>query len=260
MILHFRWLGSALGAEFRSAHAGSALGAFWLLLAPGIQVAMYVFLFQVVWRLRVQMPTGDSVAFVWYLISAFLPIWAFQDALVRASGSLTANAHIIRNTLFPPWLLVLARGLLPYFVLLVICLPLWLMLHLSGQFSLNLSDFVWLPFTLVCQMAMTMGLALLLASVGVLLRDVANFIPPLLMGLVLTAPVLYPMSNIPTGLQAWFWLNPLTVFAEAYHVLLLSEKGLSGVHATSMLAVGVVCLGVGAWAYRKIADELPDLL
>lgn len=258
-----RFLRLAVGAlqgEVRAAHAGSALGAFWLLLAPGIQVAMYVFLFQVVWRLRVNMPAGGSVAFVWYLISAYLPIWAFQDALARASTSLTANAHIIKNTLFPPWLLVLARGLLPYAVLLVICVPLWTVLHWCGLFVLNPLDVVWLPYALLCQVALTMGLAMFLASVGVLVRDVSNFLPPLLMGLVLTAPVLYPMENIPPALQVWFWLNPLTVFAEGYHTLLLSDGGLPISQVMAMAAVGGVSMALGVWAYRKVANELPDLL
>lgn len=260
MRIRLRWLWAALGSELRSAHAGSALGAVWLLLAPGIQVAMYVFLFQVVWRLRVQMSPGASVEFVWYLISAYLPVWAFQEALVRASASLTGNAHIIRNTLFPPWLLVLARGLVPYAVLLVICIPLWLVLHANNLFILNLADLFWLTFTLVCQVAMTLGLAMFLASISVLVRDIVNVLPPLLMGMVLTAPVLYPLDNVPTALQEWFWLNPLTVFAEGYHQLLLTQQGLSLPHAVAMALIGTGAVALGAWAYRKIETELPDLL
>jgi lipopolysaccharide transport system permease protein len=257
---HLRWLLSALAAELRSAHAGSALGTFWLLLAPLLQVGMYVFLFQVVWRLRVDMHAGGSVPFAWYLVSAYLPIWAFQEALVRASSGLTGNAHIIRNTLFPAWLLVAAKALMPYAVLLVLCLPMWIGLHAFNLFQLDWVDAFWLPYVLMCQVLFTVGLGLLLASVSVMVRDLVNFLPPLLMGLVLTAPVLYPMSNVPEALVPIFWFNPLTAYAEAYHQLLLTGQGIGLAHALAMLCSASVATFLGLWAYRKIAVELPDLL
>lgn len=257
---HLRWLLSALAAELRSAHAGSALGTFWLLLAPLLQVGMYVFLFQVVWRLKVDMHTGGSVPFVWYLVSAYLPVWAFQEALVRSSTGLTGNAHIIRNTLFPPWLLVFAKGLMPYAVLLIVCVPLWSGLHALNLFQLDWMDVIWLPLVLACQMLFTVGLGLFLASVSVMVRDLANFLSPLLMALVLTAPVLYPMANVPEALVPVFWFNPLTAYAEAYHKLLLTGEGIGVAHALAMLCSAGVASFLGIWAYRKIAVELPDLL
>lgn len=255
-----RWLSAAIWAELRASHAGSVLGTFWLFLAPLIQIGMYVFLFQIVWRLRVQMSAGSTVDFVWYLVSAYLPIWAFQDALSRASGALTGNAHIIRNTVFPPWLLVVARGLLPYAVLLAICVPLWIGLNGLGLFDVNFLDVFILLYVLICQASMTIGLALLLASLGLLIRDLANMIPPVLMGMVLSAPILYPMNNVPVEIQGWFWLNPLTAFAEAYHILLLTEEGLSWPDASVFLLCAIGSIALGIWAYRKVESDLTDLL
>lgn len=259
--IHYQqWLLTALLAEIRASHAGSALGWVWLGLMPLLQVAMYVFLFQIVWQLRVRSNAGTDVDFVWFLISAYLPVWAFQDAMAKASTALVANAHIIRNTLFPPWLLVAARCLLPYVVLLVLCLPMWLLLHVQGHYHVSAADVVWLVFVLFCQLGLTMGVALMLATLGVLLRDLSNLVPAVLMALVLTSPVLYPMSNVPELLRDLFWLNPLTAFAEAYHILLLTETVPGLWHTGGMLAWATGTLLVGRWVYQHVAADLPDLI
>jgi len=253
-------LWGAVQAEFRTLYAGSLLGVLWFLLAPLLQVGMYVFLFQVVWKLRVNLHHGGDVSFVWFLLSAYIPYWAFQDALSRAAGALTANAHIIRNTPFPPWLLVVARVMLPFGVMLALVMPLWPMLHQAGHFQLQWADGPWLAFTLMCLAGMAVGLAVLLASVGVVLRDLANIVPPLLMALMLTAPIMYPLQNVPEAMRGWFWLNPLTPFAEAFHTLLLTPQGLDLGHALAMPALALGALWLGRWAYRKMAPDLPDLL
>jgi lipopolysaccharide transport system permease protein len=259
--IHYRqWLVTALLAEIRASHAGSALGWVWLGLMPLLQVAMYVFLFQIVWQLRVRSDAGTDVDFVWFLISAYLPVWAFQDAMAKASTALVGNAHIIRNTLFPPWLLVAARCLLPYLVLLVLCLPMWLVLHVQGHYHVGAADVVWLAFVLVCQLGMTLGVALTLATLGVLLRDLSNLVPAVLMALVLTSPVLYPLSNVPVLLRDLFWLNPLTAFAEAYHILLLTHTTPGMWHAGGMLAWAAGALLMGRWVYGHVAADLPDLI
>lgn len=250
----------AVRAEFRTLYAGSFLGALWFLLAPLLQVGMYVFLFQVVWRLRVNLSQGADVSFVWFLLSAYLPYWAFQDALSRASGALTANAHIIRNTPFPPWLLVVARVMLPFGVMLSLVLPLWPVLHVAGHFQLQWLDAAWLAYVLMCMAGLTVGVSVLLASLGVVLRDLANIVPPLMMALVLTAPILYPLQNVPESMRGWFWLNPLTPFAEAFHTLLLTSDDLGLAHALTLPALALVAVGLGRWAYSKIAPDLADLL
>lgn len=257
---YWQWLVTALLAEIRASHAGSALGWVWLGLMPLLQVAMYVFLFQIVWQLRVRSDAGNDVDFVWFLISAYLPIWAFQDAMAKASTALVGNAHIIRNTLFPPWLLVAARCLLPYVVLLVLCLPIWLVLHVQGHFQVGAADVVWLSFVLVCQLGMTLGVALTLATLGVLLRDLSNLVPAVLMALVLTSPVLYPLSNVPELLRDLFWFNPLTAFAEAYHILLLTSATPSMWQAFGMLAWAAGAMLMGRWVYGHVAADLPDLI
>jgi len=91
-------------------------------------------------------------------------------------------------------------------------------------------------------------------------RDMASLVAPLLMLMVLTAPVFYPLINVPPPWQPWLWINPFTPLAQGYHVLLLSDDGLPLWHWAALGAHAAAALALGVGAYRRLRPDLVDVL
>ena len=79
----------------------------------------------------------------------------------------------------------------------------------------------WLAIALPLQIALTLGLGLLLASLHVFLRDIAQAL-----GLVFSAwfyftPIVYPLARVPESFRGAIELNPLTALVDLYRSALL---------------------------------------
>lgn len=253
-------LWGAVRSEWHAAHAGSLGGRAWLFAAPLLQLGLYALLFGVIWQLRVRVGPLAEVPFLGFLVAAYLPFWALQDALTRGSGALLSQAHLIRHAPVVPWVLVVARLLVPYGVLAVVVPLVWGSFLWAGVFRLGGWDALALAGVAAAQLAITVGWGLCLAVLVVVVRDVANLVAPLLMLMVLTAPVFYPLTNVPPSWQPWLWVNPFTPLAQGYHVLLLSGDGLPPWHWAVLGVHAALALALGAGAYRRLRPDLVDVL
>jgi lipopolysaccharide transport system permease protein len=97
-------------------------------------------------------------------------------------------------------------------------LVLLLGLVLSGQ-AVQWS-WVSLPLLVLPLVILGLGVAWILAALGVFLRDLNQLMGWLIMALLFSAPVLYPLKTVSERMGAWLYLNPLTYMVEEWrHVI-----------------------------------------
>jgi lipopolysaccharide transport system permease protein len=75
---------------------------------------------------------------------------------------------------------------------------------------------IYLPLVYLPLVALTLGLSWLLASLGVFIRDIGNFIGTAVQLLFFLTPIVYPISAVPQFMQPVLQLNPLTVVVEEF--------------------------------------------
>ncbi len=249
-----------IGRELREQYAGSLLGVVWSVLQPVLFILLYWWVFAAVMRIR--FPAGTALAdtpFIVFLLSALLPWFAFQEGLTRATNAILNRRDVVRKVHFPVRVFPLAAAAAAFVV------------H-AGSYLLFLAAFaVWrggmAPGALVAvailwslQFVVTAGLGLLLASFTVYLRDIQQILGLLLAVIFYTAPVLYPLSQVPEEFHGLVHLNPFTAFAEAYHGAVLA-----GVWPTpwtwaglSLFAAGALVAGV--YVFRRLEPGFADVL
>ncbi len=249
-----------IGRELREQYAGSLLGVVWSVLQPVLFILLYWWVFAAVMRIR--FPAGTTLAdtpFIVFLLSALLPWFAFQEGLTRATNAILNRRDVVRKVHFPVRVFPLAAAAAAFVV------------H-AGSYLLFLAAFaVWrggmAPGALVAvailwslQFVVTAGLGLLLASFTVYLRDIQQILGLLLAVIFYTAPVLYPLSQVPEEFHGLVHLNPFTAFAEAYHGAVLA-----GVWPTpwtwaglSLFATGALVAGV--YVFRRLEPGFADVL
>src|SRR5689334_18479488 len=92
--------------EIKARYKQSFVGYAWVLLNPLAQLAVYSFVFSMVFKF----PSG-GVAYPIFLFTALLPWTMFQNAISHATQSLVQNASLLRIVAFP-------REVVPYSVVL----------------------------------------------------------------------------------------------------------------------------------------------
>lgn len=222
-------------------YRGSMLGLAWSFVAPLTMLAIYTFVFGSVFKARwYAHDEGGALAFALYLFAGLIVFNLFTEVLTRTPGLIAAHVNYVKKTVFPLALLPLATllsALFHAFVSLTILLAaLTLMGKSSALWALLVP--VWLPL-----LFFLLGLGWLLAALGAYLRDLGQLSGMAASAVLFLSPVFYPVSALPEELQAWLWLNPLTVPIEATRAVLID-----GV-APNWTALAVYLIAAGLWAW-----------
>jgi lipopolysaccharide transport system permease protein len=107
---------------------------------------------------------------------------------------------------------------------------------------------------------MTIGLTLLLASLGVFIRDLMQVTAPATMSLLFLSPVFYPVSAVPPHIQAWMYANPLTgIIEQARNVAIFGEFPDWGMLAANAL-LGLVVAHLGYLWFMRTRRGFADVL
>jgi lipopolysaccharide transport system permease protein len=72
------------------------------------------------------------------------------------------------------------------------------------------------PAAFVPLIVLVLGIAWVLASIGVYFRDVSQIVAPLVTATMFLSPVFFQRTSLPPWLQPWLSLNPLAIPVESF--------------------------------------------
>ena len=191
-------------------YRGSVMGVFWSLLNPLLMLAVYTFVFSVVFKARWQTGVDQSHAdFALILFAGVIVHTLFSEVAGKAPSLVLANPSYVKRVVFPLEILPVVSLLSALFQagvsLLVLLVALLLM---EGRIppTAPLVVIVWLPLLLLC-----LGTGWWLAALGVYIRDIAQAIGVVLTVMLFISPAFFPIDALPESLRPWVHLNPLTL-------------------------------------------------
>lgn len=256
----FRLFPPFVERELREQYAGSLLGVVWSFLQPALFILLYWWVFSAV--LRIRLPEGVALAdtpFIAFLLSALLPWFAFQEGLNRAAASIVSRRDMVCKVHFPVQVFPLAAVTAAFIVHVGVYCG-FLAVFALWQSDLSPSTPGAVAVLLGLQFAVTAGLGLLLASLTVYLRDIAQVLGVLLMVLFYTAPILYPLTLAPAQYHRLMHLNPFTAFAEGYHRAVLAGAWPEPMVLLGLSLLAGVTLVAGLWVFRRLEPGFADVL
>jgi len=230
------------------------LGVLWVVLQPLLGAGIFAFIFGKVARLD-----SGGVPYVLFAYTGLLAWNLFNGIVLKASGSLVANASLVGKVFFPRLLLPFSgvlSTLLDFAVALVVGV---LLFFASGQtpgWSLLLA-----PFWLAMLVLLALGLGLTCAALAVSYRDVIHILPVVLQFLLYGSPVGYTISVIPPGWpRTLFRLNPLAPLIEGFRTALFGH-GFIGIR--SVIYAGTITVAVflaGLIVFRRMERQFADVI
>lgn len=223
-------------------YRGSVMGLMWSFLNPVLMLAVYTFVFTVVFNARWGTESNSKGEFAIILFAGMIVHGLFAECANRAPGLILNNVNYVKKVVFPleilPWV-TLGSALFHASISFAVLLIFYAVIHSSLNWTI-----IFLPALLVPFALLTMGVAWFLASVGVFVRDVGQTIGIVTTIMLFLSPVFYPISVLPEHLRPVLFLNPLTFMIEQIRSVLIWGNMPDWIG----LAVYSLCSVVVAWA------------
>lgn len=240
-------------------YKGSVMGLTWSFFNPVLMLTVYTFIFSVVFKARWGMGDEESkTQFAVVLFVGMIVHGLFSEVLNRAPGLILSNVNYVKKVVFPLEILpaismgaALFHSLVSLGVLLIAFVLFNGYLHWTAVFT---------PLVLLPLIILTLGLAWILASLGVFLRDVGQTIGIITTVMMFLAPVFYPVTALPEEIQPWLMANPLTFIIEQARAVLIWGKlpDWTGLGIYTAIAIVVAWTGY-AW-FQKTRKGFADVL
>ena len=244
--------------EVISRYRGSVFGLAWSFFNPLMMLAVYTFVFSVVFKARWGVETSNHGDFAVILFVGIIVHGVFAECINRAPGLILNSASYVKRVVFPletlPWV---AMGATLFHSMVSVVVLLIAQLLLRGSIPLTA---LWLPVVILPLVVGTMGVSWLLAALGVYLRDIGQVTGIVTTVMLFMAPVLYPVQALPETLQPYIYLNPLTFIIEQAREVLLWG------HVPDFIGLGKYAVGAAlvAWfgfaTFQKMRRGFADVL
>ena len=239
-------------------YRGSVMGLLWSFFNPILMLAVYTFVFGVVFRARWGTGEESKADFAIILFSGMIVHSLFAECINRAPNLILSNVNYVKKVVFPleilPW--VTMGSTLFHTVISVLVL---LIFFFGINFYLNWTV-VFLPALLIPLVVFTMGISWFLASTGVFLRDVGQTTGIITTVMMFLSSVFYPVSTLPETYRLLLHINPLTFIIEQTRDIIIWGRLPNWQGLGIYLIISLIVAGLGFVWFQKTRKGFADVL
>lgn len=245
--------------EVAARYRGSLIGLAWSFINPLLMLAVYTFVFAVVFKARLGTSGQESrIEFAINLFAGLIVFGFFSDIVNHAPKQIVTNTNYVKKVVFPLEILSwvsLGSGLFRSLISLVVLLLAELIVHRSLPWTIVLFPVVLLPLVFA-----SLGVAWFLSALGVYIRDIGQITTVFTTMLMFLSAIFYPLSALPKRIQPWVRLNPILVIIAESRKVLLSGNLPDWYWLSIALLMGLLIAFAGFWWFQKTRRGFADVL
>lgn len=245
--------------EVAARYRGSWLGPLWSLLTPLLMLAVYTFVFSVVFKARWGVsPNGGRADFALALFAGLTGFSLFAETVSGAPGLIIKYPNFVKRVVFPLEVLPVARflsNLVQSGLSFVVFLAAVVLLRGGLPWTL-----LWLPVVLLPLGLLSLGAAFFLATVGVFVRDIHHIIGLVVQVLLFMSAVFYPVSVLPPAWQRVLYFNPLVPILEDLRRISLAGLAPDWPAWAAATAVTALAAAAGLVFFMKLKSTFADVV
>jgi teichoic acid transport system permease protein len=243
--------------ELKAENRNHYLGFLWEIINPGIQIAIYWFVFG--YGIRSNRSVDGIPFFTWML--AGIVVWFFvNQATLLGSKSVYTRIRMVSKLNFPISVIpsyVIASKFYPHLALLGIVVILF---QFTGYpVSIYMLQ---LPYFIVALLLLLVSFSLITSTLAAVVRDVHMMVNSLMKILLYLTPILWSPKHL-GFIHELMKLNPLYYIVEGYRASLLGTSWYFVDHplyTAYFWAVVVVLFLIGSNLHVKFRDNFVDYL
>ncbi|MCM3493411.1 ABC transporter permease [Paenibacillus lactis] len=244
--------------DISSRYKGSYLGAIWSILTPLFMLAIYTFVFSVIFQAKWNIETENKLDFAFIIFSGIIAFNVFSDVILRSPNLIISNVNFVKKIVFPlEILVVVAIGSSLFLAGINVLILVLGQLLFNGVIHWTI---ILLPIVLLPLVLITLGLGWFLASLGTYYRDISHIIGLIVSALMFMSPIFYPVSNIPENLRGIYTLNPITHIVEDMRRVIVFGQMPNWGWILVGSAIGLVVSLLGLKWFNKTRGGFSDVL
>jgi ABC-2 type transport system permease protein len=225
----------------------SVIGFTWTMLQPLLTMIVLQVVFSSVFRFEVR-------NYPVYALSGILFWNFFSQSVVSSMNSLRTNAGLLRKLPIPKAVFPVAAVASGVVNLLLALLTLLGLLIVTGH-PLRPS-LLFLPVAILLAALFTLGAGLLLSPLAAFFSDVVEMVTVAMTLMLYLTPIFYPMAIVPERFRWVVRYNPIRSVLEVFRDPIHYGKIPPLSHLGVTLAITLLALAVGVYAFRKSSDRI----
>ncbi len=251
-------IGQLTWREIETRYRGSFLGALWSVASPLFMLAVFTFVFAVVFEARWGKGQASTVEFALVIFAGLTTFNLFAEVVGRAPMLITTQPNLVKKVVFPLEVLpivALGAALFQGGIATLVLISFQATIGSGFQSATLLLPLLILPLCLF-----TLGIAWFLAALGVYVRDLSQILPPIITALMFLSPIFYPSANLPE------WIRPVASNTPlAFSIETVREAVIFGhLPPASLWLLGIVggiaCAVLGYSFFQKTRKGFADVL
>lgn len=241
-------------------YRGSVMGLTWSFFNPLLMLAIYTFVFSVVFKARWSGIGEESTKMDFAIIffSGLIMYGVFAECVNRAPSTILANINYVKKVVFPLEILpLIACGSALFHAAISIVVLLLAQLVFEGHvpWTAVLFPVVMAPLALA-----TMGIAWVLSALGVYVRDIGQITGMVTTMLMFLSPIFFPMSAMPEEFRGMIAINPLVYFLEEGRNTLIFGVVPDPLNLLYAWVASIAVASAGFAIFQKMRNGFSDVL
>lgn len=248
--------------EIVDRHSGQVFGPLWTIGHPLLLMALYVFIFAVVFPTRFPLDVAMPRSYVVYILAGLVPWLGFADAMNKSCGAVQSSANLVKQVAFPVEILPIKGTLAAFLTQLIATVLLLGYVTLADPAGLS-AMILLLPLLLALQVIAMIGVAYLLSAVAVFFRDLRELVQLFTTAGLFLAPILFLPKWIETAWPPLAWIinmNPFSHLVWCYQDVVYFGRFEHPESWLVNITLSLAAFAVGFRVFRKLRPLFGDAL
>ena len=240
---------SLVRKDLRGRYKGSVLGFLWTFINPLLQLIVYTIVFSII------MNTSYEQYYL-FLFVALVPWIFFSSSVTDGAASILKEKDMVKKIYFPREVLPISTVTSGFVNMILTFIVVFVVVIISGR-GLNPLALLCLPVVMIVEYILCLGIALIVSSLTVYLRDLQYILGIFVMALQYLTPVMYGVDMVERSsagkwLVMMFNLNPMTPIIKIYRQIIYYGEVPELGSLLIAVAVGVVFIVVGEILFKRL--------
>ncbi|MGH8556097.1 MAG: ABC transporter permease [Methylococcales bacterium] len=239
-------------------YRGSMAGLFWSFLNPLFSLAMYTFVFGVIFKARWGIEAENTFDFALILFAGLVVHGLLSDCIAAAPYLILGNTAFVKQVVFPLEILPLVSlgsSIFHTAISILSLVAVWFIAHGEAPSALFFIPFLLAPLCLIAA-----GCAWLLSATAVYFRDLGQVVGFLAKALLFFSPIFYPASSVPESFRWLLKINPLTYVIENIRAGLIRDELPEAQGYLIYFLISFTVAWIGYACFQKLRAGFADVI
>ncbi|MCW0192044.1 MAG: ABC transporter permease [Rhodococcus sp.] len=235
-------------------YAGQMFGAAWTFLHPLVLMGVYVFVFNVVFKVKVGGTVDLPRDYTTYLLSGLIPWLGIVAGMSKGASVLLMHANLVKQVVFPIEILPVKStiaAMVPQGFSLGVLVAYQLLAHGAPPIT-----YVMLPLAIAIQFALMLGVAFVFSIISCFVRDMKELVQVMAVVGIYLLPVCYLPAWVPTLFKPLLYANPFSYIIWVYQDILYFGRI---EHPLAWFVSGAMAVMLLVFGYRLFRSQKPHI-